>query len=180
MTSMLRILSAAGALLLLAACQGPVARPTAVSTASPAEVSFTTNAFQIIEFDRREGALASTQAKDPRVKALAQQFVDEANTFAGKLTPLAAASGIRPPIELRNDLRVRLGHMQLQQGLDFDRIYLADQIASHEEEVLMQDQMNASDVSPQFAALIQQGQALIRKNLDTLRLLQAQVGQRRP
>ena len=176
MTSMMRGLPAAGMLLLLAACQGPVAKPTAGGTASPAEVSFTTNAFQIIEFDRQEGKLAQAQAKNPRVKALAAQLTDEANQFAAKLGPVAADAGIKPPTELRNDLRVRLGHMQLQQGLDFDRTYIDDQIASHEEEVLMQGSMSTAGVSPAFASLMGQGQDIIRRNLDTLRGLQAQIG----
>jgi len=170
----IRHMPAAG-LLLLAACQTPVAQSTTSAT-NPAEVQFTTNAFQIIQFDQKEGALAQTQARDPRVKALAQQLTSEANEFAARLRPVASAAGIQPPTELRNDLRIRLGHMQLQQGLDFDRTYLADQIASHEEEIMMQDTMRGASVSPQFATLAQQGQVLVQRNLDTLRALQAQMG----
>ena len=175
MTPMMRSLPAAWLLLVLAACQGPVAQST-TGSANPAEVNFVTNAFQIIEFDRREGALAQTQARNPRVKALAQQLTNEANDFAAQLTPVAADAGIKPPTVLRNDLRVRLAHMQLQQGLDFDRTYLNDQIASHEEEVMMQDSMSSANVRPAFADLIQKGQAIIRRNLDTLRSLQAEMG----
>ena len=179
MSTILRTLPAAGAILLLAACQTPTAKPTSGSTASPAEVSFVTNAFQIIEFDRQEGKLAQTQARNPRVKALAAQLTDEANQFADKLAPVAADAGIRPPTELRNDLRVRLGHMQLQQGQDFDRTYIDDQIASHEEEVMMQDSMSTAGVSPAFASLMGEGQGIIRRNLDTLHGLQAELGKGR-
>ncbi|MGI4940222.1 MAG: DUF4142 domain-containing protein [Janthinobacterium lividum] len=175
MIATMRSLAAAGLLLVLAACQGPVAQST-TSNANPAEVNFATNAYQIIEFDRREGALAQTQARNPRVKALAQQLTNEANDFAAQLGPVTADAGIKPPTELRNDLRVRLAHMQLQQGLDFDRTYLNDQIASHEEEVMMQDSMRNANVRPAFADLIQKGQAIIRRNLDTLRSLQAEMG----
>ena len=176
MSTFTRTLPAVGALLLLAACQTPTAKTTAGSSANPAEVNFVTNAFQIIEFDRQEGKLAQTQARNPRVKALAQQLTDEANGFAGRLTPVAAEAGITPPTELRNDLRVRLGHMQLQQGQAFDRTYIDDQIASHEEEVMMQDSMSGAGVRPSIAALRDQGQDIIRRNLDTLRSLQAQIG----
>ncbi len=175
MTRMMRTFPAASLLLALAACQGPVAQST-TGAANPAEVNFVTNAYQIIEFDRREGALAQTQARNPRVKALAQQLTSQANDFAAQLAPVAVDAGIRQPAELRNDLRVRLGHMQLQQGLDFDRTYLSDQIASHEEEVMMQDSMRSATVRPAFADLIQKGQAIIRRNLDTLRALQAEMG----
>lgn len=169
----------AGTLLLLAACQGQNAQPVAGTTANPAEVQFTTNAYQIIEFDRQEGALAQTQAKNPRVKALAQQLTSQANEFADQLAPTAAAASITPPRVLRDDLRVRLGHMRLQQGLGFDRAYLADQIASHEEVLKMENGMNNEGVSPQFATLMQQGTGLLQTNLNKLRALQAQIGSAR-
>ncbi len=172
---MTRGLPVAAALLLLAACQGQNAQPT-MSGANPAEVRFTTNAYQIIEFDRQEGALAQTQARNPQVKALAQQLTSQANEFASHLAPTAEAASITPPRVLRNDLRVRLSHMRLQQGLNFDRTYIADQIASHEEVLLMEDGMSNEGVSPQFLALMQQGTGLLRTNLDKLRALQAQMG----
>jgi len=166
----------AATLLLLAGCQGQNAQSTAGTNANPAEVRFTTNAYQIIEFDRQEGALAQTEAKNPQVKALAQQLTSQANEFAVHLAPTAAAASITPPRVLRDDLRVRLGHMRLQQGLDFDRAYVADQIASHEEVLKMENGMNNEGVSPQFASLMQQGNGLLQTNLDKLRALQSQIG----
>jgi len=167
--------SSMAAALLLAACQGQNAQSTS-SGANPAEVRFTTNAYQIIEFDRQEGALAQTEAKNPQVKELAQQLTGQANEFATRLAPSAASAGITPPRVLREDLRVRLGHMRLQQGLDFDRAYVADQIASHEEVLRMEGGMSNEGVTPQYAALMQQGTALLQTNLDKLRALQAQIG----
>ena len=168
-------LSAAAAFLLLAACQNQNAKPTS-SAANPAEVKFTTDAYQIIEFDRQEGALARTQARSPAVKAISEQLTTQANEFASRLAPTAAAASIKPPSILRDDLRVRLGHMRLQQGLDFDRTYVGDQIASHEELLRMQGGMNEGAVSPQFAALMRDGTSLVRENLEKLRALQRQMG----
>lgn len=166
---------AAAALLLLAACGNQNAKPTS-SAANPAEVQFTTDAYQIIEFDRQEGALAKTQAKSPAVKAIADQLTSQANEFAARLAPTAAAASIKPPSILREDLRVRLAHMRLQQGLAFDRTYVGDQIASHEELLRMQGSMNEGAVSPQFATLMRDGTSLVRENLEKLRALQRQVG----
>ena len=166
---------AAAALLLLAACQNQNAKPTS-SAANPTEVQFTTDAYQIIEFDRQEGALAKTQARSPAVKAISDQLTSQANEFAARLAPTAAAASIKPPSILREDLRVRLAHMRLQQGLDFDRTYVGDQIASHEELLRMQGGMNEGAVSPQFATLMREGTSLIRENLEKLRALQRQVG----
>lgn len=170
--------SVAATLLLLAACQSQNAKSTS-GDANPAEIRFTTNAYQIIEFDRQEGALAKTEAKSPAVKAIAQQLTNQANDFAARLGPTAAAASITPPSILRNDLRVRLGQMRVQQGLDFDRTYVADQIASHEELLLMEGGMGNEGVSPQFATLIQQGNSLVQTNLEKLRALQRQMGSAR-
>lgn len=168
-------LTAAATLLLLAACQNQNAKSTS-GNANPAEVRFTTNAYQIIEFDRQEGALAQTEAKSPAVKAIAQQLTNQANDFATRLAPTAMAASITPPTILRNDLRVRLGQMRVQQGLDFDRTYVADQIASHEELLKMEGGMSNEGVSPQFATLMQQGNSLVQTNLEKLRALQSEMG----
>ncbi len=171
-------LTAAAALLLLAACNNQNAKPTSSdASANPAEVQFTTDAYQIIEFDRQEGALAKTQAQSPAVKAISDQLTNQANGFAVRLAPTATAASITPPRVLRSDLRVRLGHMRLQQGLDFDRTYVADQIASHEELLRMQGGVgDEGTVSPQFATLMRDGTSLVRENLEKLRALQRQVG----
>ena len=170
-------LSAAAAFFLLAACTNQNAKPTSSSVSvNPAEVQFTTEAYQIIEFDRQEGALAKTQAQSPAVKAISDQLTSQANEFAARLAPTAAAASIRPPSVLRNDLRVRLGHMQLQQGQAFDRTYIGDQIASHEELLQMQGSPAEGSVSPEFATLMRQGRSLVQENLDKLRVLQRQVG----
>lgn len=166
---------AAAALLLLAGCNNQNAKPTS-SAANPAEVQFTTDAYQIIEFDRQEGALARTQAKNPAVKAISEQLTNQANDFAARLGPTAAAASIKPPSILREDLRVRLGHMRLQQGQDFDRTYVGDQIASHEELLRMEGGMNEGAVSPEFTTLMRQGTSMVQENLDKLRVLQRQVG----
>ena len=169
MTTM-KILTAAAALLSLAACQSPTAQSTG-GTATPDEVAFVTNAYQIIKFDQEESTLAKTEAKDPRVQALAARLLDEANQFETQLAPVAASAGIKPPNILRNDLRVRLGHMRLQHGLDFDRSYLNDQIASHEEALREEDAMKTHETGSRFADLADHGEVLLRMNLQALRVL---------
>jgi putative membrane protein len=170
----LSLLPAAATLLALSACQSPSATPAA--SANSADAGFITNAYQIIRFDREEGQLAQTQARNPQVKALAAKLVNEANQYATELAPVAAAAGVNPPDVLRYDLRVRLGHMRLQPGLDFDRSYLDDQIASHEEALRNEDMMNPQEYSSGLMGLAQRGKDLIRGNLAELRSLRQQMG----
>ena len=167
----IKVLASAAVLLALAACESPTAQPT-TGGANPGDVAFVTNAYQIIRFDQDEGAQANTEARDPRVKALAQRLVDEANQFEATLAPVAKSVGVTPPNILRDDLRVRVGHMRLQHGLDFDRAYLDDQIASHEEALRNQETMvSGKETSPAIRDLAQRGEVLLRANLQALRAL---------
>lgn len=164
------------AVLALAGCESPTAEPIS-SAAHPGDVAFVTTAYQIIQFDQAEGAQAKTQARDPRVKALAARLVDEADQFKAQLAPVAKNAGVQPPNILRQDLRVRLGHMQIQRGLDFDRTYLDDQIASHQEALDAQETMvNSSNTTPAVRALAQHGEVLVRQNLQALKALRQDMG----
>lgn len=158
------------ALLLLTACQTPTA--TSTGGASPGDLEFVTHAYQIITFDRQEGELAQTQAVDPEVRALAAKLVNEANRSAEQLAPLAAAAGIRPPNILDYGLRVRLAHMRIQHGLDFDQTFIADQIASHQEALSMHESMMSSGGNPELRAFAERVSALVRENLAALQALQ--------
>ena len=172
---MIRITRATAALglLLIAGCQTSTATPTG-SSANPADLQFGTNAAQIIHFDQEECTLAQTQAKNPEVRALAAQLLQEANDFQAKLVPAAASAGITLPDTLDDMRRVRVGHMRLQNGLDFDRTFVDDQIASHQDAVDMMEAVPASDSSA-LAQLARQGNALITANLRKLQDLKRRL-----
>ena len=153
---------------------------TSKSDMSPADLDFVTNAFNIIEFDRQECALARTQARSPEVRALAAQFLEQANAFNDRLQPIAVANGIKPPTVLRTDLRVRLARLRLNQGLDFDRSFVEDQIASHQDALNLQEMMmDTPGSNPQIQDLSHKGTAILRTNLATLRELQRKMMPRR-
>ena len=171
----IKVLTSAAALLVLAACESPTAQPTSANV-NPADANFVTNAYQIILFDREESTQAETEARDPRVKAIAERLLQQANQFATNLAPVAKSLGITPPTVLRDDLRIRVGHMRLQHGLDFDRTYVDDQIASHEEALRNQEAMASQNPSPGIKHFVDLGQSLLRTNLDALRALRREMG----
>lgn len=160
------------ALLALAGCLVETPSATTQTGANREDVDFVTNAYQLIMFDREEGALAGTEAMDPLVRALAAKMVAEANQLAEKLGPLAAAEGISPPDILRYSLRIRLAHMRIQNGLDFDRTFVDDQIASHQEAISMHERMAGSGGSPALRQLAQEVSPTVRGNLRQLQALQ--------
>ncbi len=159
----------------LAGCQ------TAHSTSpsgdmSPDDLDFVTNAFNIIEFDRQECTIAQTQARTPEVRAIAVQLLQQANDFDARLRPIAASAGIKPPTVLRTDLRVRAARLRLGQGLDFDRVFIDDQIVSHQDALNLQGMVTGTTGSnPQLQALSRQGTDIISANLAKLHDLQARM-----
>ena len=176
MATMTRRTALAAALLTagaaLAGCQSTKA--TSTTDMSPNDLSFVTDAFNIIEFDRQECTLAQTQAKNPEVRALAAQLLQQANEFDTRLRPLAASAGVKPPTVLRTDLRVRSARLRLQQGPDFDRSFVEDQIVSHQDTLNLQEMMAGTPASnPALQALSQQGNDILRANLARLHELQA-------
>jgi putative membrane protein len=161
------------ALLLLTGCETPVAQP--VDGANPYDVEFITNVEQIIMFDRAEGELAQTQAQSAEIRDFALDLVRQANEIDARVKPVAQQLGIRLPDVLRYDLRVRLGHMRYQHGLDFDQTYVDDQVASHVEAVRMAEAMPASGASAPMKAIAAESSAIIKRNTDHLLALQRRM-----
>src|SRR5271165_5577670 len=91
-----------------------------------ADLEFVTQAWNIITFDREECPLAQTYAHSPEVKEIAAKLLNDANAFAVKLDQFMKARGINPPTQLRSDLRIRLYHLYVNYGLDFDRSFMGD------------------------------------------------------
>jgi predicted outer membrane protein len=168
-------LAAAG--LGLAACARSVATAKPGATATPADVAFITNAYDVIHFDNEVCMIADAHATNPKVKALAARILQETESFRIKIGPIAQADGIQPPQALRNDLRVRLVHARLQNGVDFDQTFLADEIASHQEALQLSEMMmNDASGDPRLQAFAREGQDLLKQSLRVLTALQKQVG----
>ena len=168
-------LSMPAALFALGGC-----RTTATSASggdmNQADLEFITQAYNIITFDREEASRAPSYAQTPAVVEIAAKLLNDANAFAAKLYPIMQARGINPPTELRSDLRVRLYHLRLNRGLDFDRSFIDDQIASHQEALGRQEKfMGTPGQNPQLLALAREGTEVLRQNLAALRAIQRQL-----
>lgn len=151
-------------------------RATSTGDMSPADLEFVTGAFNIIEFDRQECTLAQTQATMPEVRDLAAHLLQEANDFDAQLRPIAASAGVTPPTALSIDLRVRVGHLRLNQGLDFDRTFVEDQIASHQDALNEQEAMMATPSgNARLQALSREANSILRTNLIKLRAIQKKM-----
>jgi len=150
------------------------------SNVSQGDLAFITNAYNIVEFDRTIALQAQSSAHDPRVRALAADLVREAEAFRAKVKPVADAAGIRPPETLsfgqRSDLQERMVGLNRTGSRAYDRQFLEDEIATHQEALRRQQQM-ADDPggNPQLKALAVEGTQILRTNLAKLQALLKQL-----
>ncbi len=161
----------------LAGCQ--TSQATAISSSgdmSPADLEFVTSASSIIRFDRDECGLAQTQATSPLVRAIAAKLLADANGFDAELQPIAAQAGIRPATVLPSPLRIRAARLRLGQGAGFDQAFLADQIASHQDALNLQEDVVATPGrDPRLTELSKRGARLVQSNLQRLQALQQRL-----
>ena len=101
------------------------------------------------------------------MRALAAKLLNDANAFQAQLVPAAAAAGVKLPTDLDDMRRIRIGHMRLQNGLDFDRTFINDQIVSHQDTLALDESMPAGG-SPSIVRLAQEGNAVVSANLQRL------------
>ncbi len=158
----------------IAGCQTQASTASSGGDMNDADLDFVANAQNIISFDREECMLAQTQAQTPAVRALAVKLLADANAFDARLQPILQETGIKPPSVLRSDLRVRLGRMRLDRGLDFDRTFINDQIQTHEE-IVSRQEMSGATMNPKIKQLAKAGAEILQRNLAELRALQRRM-----
>jgi putative membrane protein len=78
------------------------------------------------------GRIASQQASDADVRAFAERIVADHGKANRDLAGAAEADRLRVPDALDADHRVALDDLRKRRGVDFDRVYLGQQIAAHQ------------------------------------------------
>lgn len=95
------------------------------------EVDFVTRASIGNLFAIAQSQLAIGQAGDPKIKAFAQQLVEDHGKAETELESAADGSGATVSTALDRDHRARMTALQGKSGADFDKAYVADQSEMH-------------------------------------------------
>lgn len=164
--------------LVLAGCNATTATTSQGAGDSPSsktDVAFITSSTDIIQFDKEEGKLAAKDSRNPAVLAEANKINNSAEYFAKQIYPAAARAGIKPPADLPTGLRVRLDHMHRQQGIDFDKDYVNDQIYSHQTNLYQLQDEAEHGTDPELKALAQRAVPVVQDDITRLRALQRRV-----
>lgn len=94
--------------------------------------AFVSNAGQSDMYEIEAGKMASTMAKSADVKAFGKMMVDQHTAMMNEMKPLVAAAGKQPPAGLDERRKGLLDNLRAA-GADFDKVYLKQQVAAHEE-----------------------------------------------
>lgn len=94
---------------------------------------FVSNAGQSDMYEIEAGKMASTKAKSADVKAFGKMMVDQHTAMMTEMKPLVATAGKTPPTGLDERRQGFLDNLKAASAADFDKVYLTQQVAAHEE-----------------------------------------------
>lgn len=93
-------------------------------------------------FEVEEAKLALERATDSRLKAFAQEMIDDHGDAMKKLMDVARKAGQKSEMMLDKPHQAMLDNLKTFTGTDFDKIYIADQVAAHAETVALLSDYN--------------------------------------
>ena len=150
-----------------------VGQTSAATLGSHDTGAFVSNASQSDMYEIEAGKMAATMAKNADVKAFGKMMVTAHTAMTNEMKPLVTAAGQTPAAAL--DQR-RQGFLDnLRASKNFDKDYIDQQVAAHEEALtLMKGYGDAGDDAGLKAAAAK-AVPTVQKHLDQAKALQAKV-----
>lgn len=115
----------------------PAWAPAWAQTPSANDAEFVTKATVGNSFEIEESQLALQRATDPKLKAFAQRMIDDHTAALKKLEAATGKPATGTDLTLDQPHQAMLDNLKTFNGADFDKIYTADQVASHAETVAL-------------------------------------------
>lgn len=155
------------------ATSAAVGQTSAATLGSHDTGAFVSNASQSDMYEIEAGKMASTMAKNADVKAFGKMMVTEHTAMSNEMKPLVAAAGQTPAASLDQRRQGLLDN--LKTSTNFDKDYIDQQVAAHEEALtLMKGYADAGDDAGLKAGA---GKAVpkIQTHLDKAKAIQAKL-----
>lgn len=130
---------------------GTVAAPAGAMTSE----SFVSNAAIGGMYEVEAGRIAAQRSTNPRIKALGEGMVTDHTKAGNALKPIAAAANITVPTALDQRHQGLIDNLRGASDQDFDRVYLQQQEAAHNETAMLLEnygRMGDSDALKAWAA----------------------------
>ena len=157
-----------GLLALAASAAASLAGSAVAQVPSADDATFVAMAAVGNVFEVEEARLAVQRATDPRLKQFAQAMIAGHTDAMTKLQAAASKSGKPAPVALNAPHQTMLDNLKGFNGTDFDKVYLADQIASHVESVALLSDYNQNGGDAGLKAWARQSLPMVKGHLATV------------
>lgn len=98
---------------------------------------YVTNAAIGDMYEIEAGKMAQEKGASADVKAFGKMLVTDHTATSNEMKPLATAAGQTPPTELDERRKGLLDNLRAASGADFDKAFIAQQVAAHEEAITL-------------------------------------------
>ena len=178
-------LTFAGAAVAQSSVDGSGMKPTAKAlNAAPGDASaalptsdYVMKAGQSDQFEIQEGQLASSMGKAPAIKSFGVMMVTEHRRTTATLTRAVGEAGMAPPPPppLTADQQAQIDQLRGLSGAEFDKTYVSQQIASHQEALTVQANYSRGGSDAKLRKVATSTVPIVQGHLKTLTTLKAKT-----
>ena len=144
---------------------------------TPASGDFATAATQSDQFEIVEAQTVLAQSADMRIRAFAQEMMDDHTATSRRLRQAMISSGMTAlPTGLSGDQQKMLGALQSLRGSDFDRTYAKQQVLAHDQALVVERSYATDGSDAQLRSAAQSAVPVIERHLDMARQMRATLG----
>lgn len=134
---------------------------------------FVSNAAMSDMYEIQAGQMAQQKGQSADVKAFGKMMVADHTAMSNEMKPLAQAAGQTVPAALDERRKGMLDNLTAASGADFDRVYLSQQEAAHEEALTLMRGYAENGDNAGLKALAQKATPKIQAHLDRVKQIQA-------
>ena len=150
---------------------------TTATAIPPAAADFAASAAQSDEYEIMAGHAAVAQSQNPRIRAFAQQMIEDHTRTRDSLRQAVSAAGLpEPPPAMGSDQASLLGALQSLSGTEFDQAYARQQVLVHAQALAVQQSYATAGTDPTLKKLAQSGLPLLRHHLEMIQQIRDSVG----
>jgi putative membrane protein len=143
----------------------------------PSPKDFVMAASQSDQYEIMAARLASVQGQDPRVRAFAQEMIQDHTRLSEELSKAATAAGLPPPKRgMSSDQAMLLSSLQSLRGSDFDETYARQQELAHAQAVAVEESFATAGIDPNLREAAQSALPSIREHLKMAQQLKGDIG----
>lgn len=135
--------------------------------------TFVSNAAQNDLYEIEAGKLAVERSASADVKAFGKMMVDQHTTMTNEMNPLITTAGETPPVGLDERRKGFLDNLRSASAADFDKVYLDQQEAAHNEALTLMKGYADNGSDPGLKAAAAGAVPKVQTHLDRVKALKA-------